>query len=94
MMEPLLKNPWEVRFYVCKVRMRVNNAFALPWSDCSRQCPAGEADRNYRQGGEGYEELEGLERGEVCQSFHSTLGQMMINLEDWVGSSVRLHILN
>ena len=28
-----------------------------------RQGPAGEADRNYRQGGEGYEELERLERG-------------------------------
>ena len=34
-MKPMLKNPWEVRFYVCKVMMRVNNAFALSWNDCS-----------------------------------------------------------
>ena len=66
MMKPTLTNPWELRCYVCKVMMRVNNAFALPWSDCShRQCPAGEADRNGRQDGEGYEELKGPER-EVC----------------------------
>ena len=59
--EPVKKKIRELRCYICKVMMRVNNAFALHWSDCSRQCPAGEADRNDRQDGEGYEELKGPE---------------------------------
>ena len=60
MMKPMLTNPWELRCYACNVMMRVNNAFALPWSDCShRQCPASETDRNGRQDLEPYDDEPG-----------------------------------